>query len=107
MVKQKEITVILNVFERLNNLSIQLNAVNAQSIKPKEILIWQNKGGFESPKKFFSKAYISVIIIIMGWARFAFGLMPKLSMFIFDDDTIPGKKWFENCLEPSNKMKGF
>ena len=58
MEKQKEITVILNVFERLNNLKIQLNAINAQSIKPKEILIWQNKGGLEIPKRFFKSLYI-------------------------------------------------
>ena len=108
MEKQKEITVILNVFERLNNLSIQLNAINAQSIKPKEILIWQNKGGFEIPQKFFSKAYISCNNYNYGvWARFAFALNAKTEyVCIFDDDTIPGKKWFENCLETIKQNEG-
>ena len=108
MEKQKEITVILNVFERLNNLKIQLNAINAQSIKPKEILIWQNKGGFEIPKRFFSKAYISCNNYNYGvWARFAFALNAKTEyVCIFDDDTIPGKKWFENCLETIKQNEG-
>lgn len=108
MVKQKEITVILNVFERLNNLSVQLNAINDQSIKPKEILIWQNKGGFEIPQKFFSKAHISCNNYNYGvWARFAFALNAKTEyVCIFDDDTIPGKKWFENCLETMEENEG-
>lgn len=37
------------------------------------------------------------------WARFAFALNAKTEYIcMFDDDTIPGSRWFENCL---NQMK--
>ena len=36
------ITVILNVYKRLNHFDNQLAAIKAQSIKPDEIIVWQN-----------------------------------------------------------------
>ena len=104
MINKSEITVILNVYKRLNNLQKQINAINEQTIKPKNILIWQNKGNSSIPKKLFSEIIISENNFNFGvWARFAFALNVKSKYIcIFDDDTIPGKRWFENCL---NTMK--
>ena len=108
MIKNPEITVILNVYERLNNLSKQIEAINSQTIKPHQILIWQNKGSKELPKKFFSQAFISSNNYNFGvWARFAFALNAKTEFVcIFDDDTIPGKRWFENCINTIEKYDG-
>ena len=108
MVKNKEITVILNVYKRTNNLLKQIDAINAQTIKPKQILIWQNKGNNELPKNIFSKPYISCNNFNYGvWARFAFAFNAKTEYIcVFYDDTIPGRKWFENCLNTMENHEG-
>ncbi len=108
MTKKKEITVILNVYKRIHNLSKQIKAVNTQTIKPKQILIWQNKDQNELPKSISSNAYISRNNFNYGvWARFAFALNAKTEYIcVFDDDTVPGKKWFENCLNTMENYEG-
>lgn len=108
MIKGKNITVILNVYKRLDNLLKQIEAINNQTIKPYQILIWQNQGNEELPKEFFSMAYICRNNFNYGvWARFAFALNAKTEYIcVFDDDTIPGKKWFENCLNTMENNEG-
>ena len=59
MKNKSEITVVLNVFKRLNNLPKQIDALNAQTIKPNKILIWQNKSKQGLPPDIFSKALVS------------------------------------------------
>jgi hypothetical protein len=98
----KDIICILNVFKRPQFFQEQLLAVLNQTITPKRIIIWNNNNqinlsNFEN---------IPNIIIIntsenLGvWARF-FSLYYLLSgeyVCVFDDDTIPGNLWFENCI---------
>ena len=108
MSKEAEITVILNVYKRIDNLFKQVDAINSQTIKPSKILIWQNAGGGKIPEEFFSKAYISVNNYNYGvWSRFAFALNATTEyVCIFDDDTIPGKKWLENCISTMHTHQG-
>ena len=108
MKNKSEITVVLNVFKRLNNLPKQIDALNAQTIKPNKILIWQNKSKQDLPPEIFSKALVSQNNYNYGvWARFAFALNAKTKYIcVFDDDTIPGKKWFENCLTTMENYEG-
>jgi glycosyltransferase involved in cell wall biosynthesis len=41
------------------------------------------------------------------WARFAVGLLASSTYIaVFDDDTIPGSRWFENCLVSMNRREG-
>jgi hypothetical protein len=41
------------------------------------------------------------------WARFAFALNAKTEYIcVFDDDTIPGPKWLENCLDSMKIREG-
>ena len=41
------------------------------------------------------------------WARFAYAINADTEYIcVFDDDTIPGKKWFENCLETMKTHRG-
>jgi len=96
----KSITVILNSYKRLDFLQTQINALNAQTILPSEIFIWNNSG------KSLDNLYYSKIPVVvfdssrnMGvWARFSVAMNSKNKFIaVFDDDTIPGIKWFENC----------
>jgi len=106
--RKKEITVILNVYKRIENLSIQLNAIESQSIQPSEIMVWSNKGNAKFPENNYPKAYLSINNYNYGvWARFAFALNARTEYIcVFDDDTIPGKKWFENCLNTMEENEG-
>ena len=108
MINKSKVTVILNVYKRLRNLPKQIEAVNSQTIKPSKLLIWQNKGNEKFPEEFLSKALVSQNNFNYGvWARFAFALNATTEyVCIFDDDTIPGKKWFENCLSTMKSYEG-
>lgn len=92
------VTVILNGFKRAKNLQLQYESVKNQSLKPQEIMLWQNKG-----EDFDSQITKQVVHANCNknfgvWARFAFALNAETEYIcIFDDDTIPGKKWLENC----------
>jgi len=92
------ITVILNGYKRPHVLKNQLEAINNQTIKPKEIMLWQNNDlGFDP--NITKKLTTAVCNSNLGvWARFAYALNAKTEYIcIFDDDTIPGPKWLENC----------
>tara|TARA_B100000212_G_scaffold230753_1_gene175391 strand:+ start:3098 stop:3994 length:897 start_codon:yes stop_codon:yes gene_type:complete len=111
MVKMKnktQITVVLNVYKRLHNLAKQIDALNSQTIKPDNILIWKNNSDQDLPPEILTKAIVSQNNYNYGvWARFAFALNAKTKYIcIFDDDTIPGKKWFENCLTTMETCEG-
>lgn len=107
LVQQPEISVVLNVFKRSQNFELQLNSIQQQSIKPIEILVWEN--GEESvPPKFRGDLIISRSNYNFGvWARFAYALNATGKYIcIFDDDTIPGSKWLENCYKTMSKTPG-
>lgn len=102
-----DITVILNGYKRPQFLETQVKFINEQTIKPKEIMLWQNaKDGFNLDLT--SKLTTCVSNVNMGvWARFAYALNAKTEYIcIFDDDTIPGKKWLENCVETIKTHEG-
>lgn len=98
LINKPTISVVLNVYRRSSNFGKQLAAINNQSIKPIEILVWEN--GTESvPDEFRDQVTIARSSRNLGvWARFAFALNAKGDyVCILDDDTIPGKRWLENC----------
>ncbi len=97
------ITVVLNVYKRAQHLKEQFNAILNQTIEPKEIYIWNNGNtGFDfdfyknHPKvTFFDSSHNFGV-----WSRFLIVLNSNSEYIaVFDDDTIPGKKWFENCID--------
>ena len=102
-----EITAILNGYKRPQFLNEQINAIQNQTIKPKEIMLWQNNSdGFENiiPNNIVTAVSNKNLGV---WARFAYALNAKTEYIcIFDDDTIPGSKWFENCLETMKTNEG-
>ena len=102
------ITVILNGYRRPHVLKEQYSAIMEQTIKPAEVFFWQNKAPYQT---FFDKSVTDKCVSFIGnsnlgvWARFAYALMAKTKyVCVFDDDTIPGNRWIENCIL-SNKQK--
>ena len=106
-----EITCILNVFKRFSIFEEQLAAVRSQTIQPKRIIVWNNAPEHhEALMKYASKDLIVVTTSRnMGvWARF-FSVYPLLSgqfVCVFDDDTMPGSRWFENCVDTMKTYNG-
>lgn len=98
-----DISVVLNLYKRPQNLKIQLEAVEKQSLKPKEILLYQDGTDekIEIPNEIRDKFnVIEVSNENKGvWARFDFANRTCKSKYVcvFDDDTIPGSRWLENC----------
>ncbi len=107
---QPSISVILTAWNRPQYLEEQVAAVLSQSIPPKEIILWYNQptkklGLFQRKQKldFANASKVRKII-----CDYNFGIMPRFTLAaclesdyvcIFDDDTLPGKQWFENCLQ--------
>lgn len=92
------LTVILTSFRRPEYLLPQLFAVANQSVRPDFIWHWANNGGVEQPNiPGLPAAKCSVNFRYHG--RFALALLARTRFVaIFDDDTVPGPFWFENCL---------
>ena len=111
-VSPEGITVILTVYRRPHTLLQQLEAIHGQTVKPKEILIWKNSyDGIELPViPDHLKTNVSIIDSQKNfgvWARFAVGLLANTPyVAVFDDDTIPGCRWFENCLSSMKIREG-
>lgn len=103
------ITAILNSYKRPKNLNEQIIALQNQTIPAREIMIWHNHPGDDLPmnyevSKFTKSAYNNFNYGV--WARFAFALNAQTEYIcIFDDDTIPGSRWFENCLGQMRKQE--
>lgn len=101
------ITVILNCYKRPEYLKEQIEAIENQTIKPKEIWIWYNapedREQLDLREEFGNHKIITSNYNFKFHGRFALGLLSQTEYVVFfDDDTIPGPRWFENCL---NTMK--
>ena len=98
------VSVVLTAFKRVDSLRTQIEAIKRQTLKPFEILLFQDK----VPDNYTIKINEEIInefddVLIaqenMGvWERFNFARNAKSKyVCIFDDDTIPGDRWLENC----------
>lgn len=105
-----DITVVLNVYKRPQNLQKQIDAIKNQTIKPKEIWVWQNCSNDQGAPQMESEYRVLGLSGIDKWitsnhnwkfiGRFAMAQMAQTKFVaVFDDDTIPGPRWFENCLQ--------
>ena len=96
------ITVILNAYRRPYNLKMQIDAIRAQTTKPAQIWLWVNAHEDNEGFDFKSLDVDRVFHNDYNWkfyGRFAAALLADTEYIaIFDDDTVPGAKWFENCL---------
>lgn len=103
------ITAILNGYRRQHYLDRQIEALRAQTVPPQDIMIWHNAPGedmsFNTDVAFKSTSAYSMSNLGV-WARFAFALNARTEYIcIFDDDTFPGSRWFENCLATMQKQE--
>lgn len=110
MIKQPEITVVLNVYRRTNYLNHQINKIYEQTIRPKDLFIWINRHedneGFDFSGH--EKRGWKIFKNNFNWkyhGRYAAAQLARTEyVAVFDDDTIPGSKWFENCIETIDKF---
>lgn len=111
-----DITVLLTVYRRPTYLLEQLEAIANQSVPAKEIIILKNhfSDSIVIPEIPISlKERLGPIHVVEStknfgvWGRFAIGLLANTTyVCVFDDDTIPGRRWFENCLLSMNFREG-
>ena len=103
------ITAILNAYRRPHTIKAQIESLRNQTVKPDEIWVWRNYHpdfDIDLPSLQVDK-YCDSNTNWKYFGRFAFGLLAKTDFVAyFDDDTIPGNRWFENCLETYEKTKG-
>ena len=95
---------IIGVYDGIGNVENILTALHNQTIKPKDIMIWVNKNeNREFSETYFREKYPNVQIVQHNrnqgvYSRFAGAfLLQSEYIMVFDDDTIPGKLWAENC----------
>jgi len=108
--KDGDITVILNCYRRPYNLKMQVDAIRAQSVKPVQIWLWIN---YHEDNKDFDPSTLGVDKVFSNdfnwkfYGRFAAALLADTEyVAIYDDDTIPGKRWHENCLKTMKTHEG-
>ncbi len=108
-----DVSVVLTLYKRPENLELQLRAINSQTLKPREILLFQDVADsgktITVPDELYTKfdnvqkAQSNVGV----WGRFDFARTAKSKyVCIFDDDTIPGNAWLENCHFCMQKQEG-
>lgn len=105
------VSVILNAYRRPAALREQWEAVRGQTVE-NEILIWQNRGDLLAFEPLDREVQTSGICAVSNhnfgvWARFAFALNCRTEFVcVLDDDTIPGARWLENCVETMRVREG-
>ena len=107
-IESQDITLILTGYRRPDNLKQLMKALNAQTVKPVETMLWYNDGGPNYKQITLPNvktAFCNFNFKFTG--RFAYALLARTKYIcIFDDDVIPGKRWLENCLLTMNKYHG-
>jgi hypothetical protein len=106
----REVTCILNVYRRPQYLRAQIEALLNQTIKPKDIFIWINNHEDNETLDLSSLSDYKVFKNNFNWkyhGRFSSALLARTEYIaIFDDDTIPGTKWLESCLNNIDSHNG-
>jgi len=95
------VSIVLNSYRRTRWFAEQHQAIKNQSVPINEVFVWQNKSD-STPIEQSQKDEVIFVDCNQNlgvWARFALALNCRSDYIaIFDDDTIPGTKWIENCL---------
>ena len=108
--EESDITVILNCYRRPYNLEMQIAAIKKQTKRPKQIWLWVNQ---HEDNEGFDYSQLDVDRLFLNnynwkfYGRFAAALLADTEYIaIFDDDTIPGQKWFDNCFKTMSIKEG-
>jgi hypothetical protein len=99
MSKSPKVTCLLTGYKRPKNFQAQLEAVQVQSI-PANIRVWWNRHKKVPPPPLLEKMPHVLSTPNGGvWPRFYYCLnFATEYVCVFDDDTIPGPRWLENCI---------
>ncbi len=100
-----DVDVVLTCYKRPQVLRQQLDAVKNQTLAPRRIFLYQDgiDGYFkvELNDRILADFDACKISATNGgvWKRFEFAeeICKSPYVCLFDDDTIPGERWFENC----------
>jgi len=105
-----DITVILNAYRRPYNLQMQIDAIRNQTHPPKQIWLWVNAHEENKDFDFGSLDIDRLFHNDYNWkfyGRFAAALLADTEyVALYDDDTIPGSRWHENCLQTMKTHPG-
>ena len=107
-----DIGCILTVYRRPHTLKDQIAAVLGQTVKPTKTLLFINDPESSTIKVPWDVIKDSGLPFIYNsrntgvWTRFLAGFQLDCKYTsVFDDDTIPGSRWFENCLDQFHQHK--
>jgi len=104
------ITVILNAYRRPYNLKMQIDALRNQTVPPKQIWLWVNAHEDNTNYDFEGLDVDRIFHNNYNWkfyGRFAAALLADTEyLALYDDDTVPGSKWHENCLRTMETHEG-
>ena len=108
--QKEDITVILNAYRRPYNLPMQIEAIRSQTHPPEQIWLWVNAHEDNDGYDFESLGADRIFKNDYNWkfyGRFAAALLADTEyVALYDDDTVPGKKWHYNCLETMKTHEG-
>lgn len=105
-----KITFVLSGFMRPHTMQEQYDAIKAQTVQDFEIMLWINvpktERLMEFPKEIVENCKTTVANADHGsWGRFVCALNARSEFIhVVDDDTIPGNRWLENCLETMDEV---
>lgn len=96
------VTFVLNGFKRPHTLREQYEAIKNQTVQDFEIFLWINlvdKRSLQFDQDIINDCNSIISNTNFGvWGRFTAALNARTKyVCVIDDDTIPGKKWLENC----------
>jgi glycosyltransferase involved in cell wall biosynthesis len=103
------VTVILSGFKRPHTTLQQYEAIKNQTYKDIEIIFWANKtDNISFPETVVQNTHAIMSNTDYGsWGRFVAALNARTEYIcVIDDDTIPGKKWIENCFTTMQNNEG-
>jgi hypothetical protein len=107
---EKDITVILNCYRRPEYLKKQIESIRKQTKQPHQIWLWVNHHEDNENIDFDEYGFDRIVKNDYNWkfyGRFAGAMLADTKyVAMFDDDTIPGPNWFNNCLETIEKKPG-
>ncbi len=106
----EDITVVLTCYRRPEYLAKQIESIRNQTVRPKEIWIWVNDHLDNQNIDFSDFDADRVFRNDYNWkfyGRFAGAMLANTEyVAFFDDDTLPGSKWFENCMSTMEETPG-
>jgi hypothetical protein len=104
------ITAIITAYRRPHTLLPLIEAVRGQSVPPRSLWAWANDPWEEQVARLRSAGLDRVVTCSPNayfHGRFALALLaPTEFVALFDDDSIPGRDWFANCLETMARSPG-